>query len=355
MDANVIYSLFGRDKLGFTSKPVDEEALKHFLEGKELGLPASVFIEIITHFRNDADKLYDLIQFVSRCGMSIYNNIPDYCYEPSQLCILNNMSKVELQSYAMTLLKKKIEIEAKFVLLFHEITRDLYAEYRLRISKLSEEHKCNVLTYIARKGDKDCAEQLEAELSSQLTQGYEMHNEQRILKNFYIEKLNESCIFIDLIISSVEAYNNSETDFIKVIQNTYQKSVDEGLDGSNGTMKHLEEVFAEDKEFLADAKTKIADMFGRRSYSKKQTKYLSEIMFTAWYDRSQKLKKNDIFDMFAVGCLDSKSRSQALCVLEDNSPYLISFDRTMKSFIQTVNQNNYLMIDSINNEEINGV
>ena len=66
-------------------------------------------------------------------------------------------------------------------------------------------------------------------------------------------------------------------------------------------------------------------------------------------------KKNDIFDMFAVGCLDSKSRSQALCVLEDNSPYLISFDRTMKSFIQTVNQNNYLMIDSINNEEINGV
>ena len=44
-------------------------------------------------------KLYDLIQFVSRCGMSIYNNIPDYCYEPSQLCILNNMSKVELQSY----------------------------------------------------------------------------------------------------------------------------------------------------------------------------------------------------------------------------------------------------------------
>ena len=48
-------------------------------------------------------------------------------------------------------------------------------------------------------------------------------------------------------------------------------------------------------------------------------------------------------------------RVTALCVLEDNSPYLISFDRTMKSFIQTVNQNNYLMIDSINNEEINGV
>lgn len=197
MDANAIYSLFGRDKLAFTSKPVDEEALKHFLEGKELGLPASVFIEIITHFRNDVNKLYDLIQFILICGMPIYNNIPDYCFEPSQLHILRNMSKVELQSYAMTLLKKKIEIEAKFVLLFHEITRDLYAEYKLRSSKLSEEHKGNVLTYIARKGYKDCAESLEVELISQLTHGYEMHDEQRILKNFYIEKLNESCIFID--------------------------------------------------------------------------------------------------------------------------------------------------------------
>lgn len=347
LDANAIYSLFGRDKLGFTSKPIDEEALKRFLERKELGLPASVFIEIITHFRNDADKLYDLIQFVLTCGMPIYNNIPDYCYEPAQLYILRNMSRDELQSYAMTLLKKKIEIEAKFVLLFHEITRDLYAEYKLRSSKISGQHKDNVLTYIAEKGYKDCAEQLETELISQLTQGYEIHDEQRILKNFYIEKLNESCIFIDLIISCAEAYNDSETDFIKVIQNTYQKSVNEGLDGSNGTMKHLGEVFAEDKVFLADAKSKIADMFGRRSYSKKQTKYLSEIMFTAWYDRSQKLKKNDIFDMLAVGCLDSKPRTRAACVLEDNSPYLISFDGIMKSFIQTVNQSNYLVIDSI--------
>lgn len=347
LDANAIYSLFGRNKLGFTSKPVDEGALKHFLEGKELGLPTSVFIEIITHFRNDADKLYDLIQFVLKRGMPIYNNIPDYWYESAQLYILSNMSKVELQSYAISLLKKKIEIEAKFVLLFHEITRDLYAEYKLRSSKLSGEQKDNILTYIAKKGYKDCAESLEAELISQLTQGYEMHDEQRILKNFYIEKLNESCVFIDLIISCAEACKNPEADFTGVIQNTYQKSVSEGLDDRNGTMKHLEEVFAQDKTFLADAKTKIADMFGRRSYSKNQTKYLSEIMFTAWYDRSQKLKKNDIFDMFAVGCLDSRPRSQAVCVLEDNSPYLISFDETMKSFIKTVNQSNYLMIDTI--------
>lgn len=159
--------------------------------------------------------------------------------------------------------------------------------------------------------------------------------------------MNESCIFIDIIIACTEAHNDAEADFIKVIQEAYQKSIDEGLDGKNGTMKHIEEIFAEDKVFLEEAKTKIAEMFGRRSYSKKQTKYLSEVMFTAWYDRSQKLRKNDVFDMFAVGCLDSTPRRKASCILEDNRPYLISFDETMKSFIDTVNHNNYLSIEGI--------
>lgn len=177
LDANAIYSYYGRERLGFDSKPVDEKALKYFLEGKDLGIPASVLIEVITHFRNDAEKLYGLVHFILECEIPIYNNIPEYCYEPSELFILKTLNKAELQNYAMNLLKKKIEIEAKFVLLFHEITRDLYAEYKLRKSKLSQEHRDNVLVYIARKGYKDCAKQLENELVSQLNLGYQKQDE----------------------------------------------------------------------------------------------------------------------------------------------------------------------------------
>lgn len=347
LDANAIYSYYGRDKLGLNSKPVDEENLKKYLNGKTLGLPASVLIEVITHFRNDADRLYGLVQFILESKITIFNNIPDYCYSSDELQILKTICKDDLQNYAMKLLEKKIEIEAKFVLLFHEITRDLYAEYRLRKSKLSKEHREKVLVYIAQKGYKDCAEQLENELASELKKGYQSNDEARILKNFYINYLSESCVFIDLMIACAEAYDDSETDFIKVIQSTYQKVVNEGLDGNDGTMKHIDAVFAEDKVFLEEAKMKIAEMFGRRFYSKQQTKYLSDVMFSAWYDRSQKLRKNDIFDMLAVGCMDSKPRSEAKCILEDNRPYLISFDGTMKSFIKAVNLSNYRDIEYI--------
>lgn len=131
MDANAIYSYYGRDKLGFNSKPVDEKALRCFLLGKELSLPTSVLIEVITHFREDVDKLYDLLQFIRELGLPIYNNMPDY-----------------------------------------------------------------------------------------------------------------SCILIDEIIACAVAYKKSENDFIEVIQNTYNDSINAGLNGNNGTMKCIVDVLA---------------------------------------------------------------------------------------------------------------
>ena len=54
LDANAFYSYYGRSKLGMTSEPVDEERLKKYLEQqREKSLPTSVYIEIMTHFRNN--------------------------------------------------------------------------------------------------------------------------------------------------------------------------------------------------------------------------------------------------------------------------------------------------------------
>lgn len=70
-------------------------------------------------------------------------------------------------------------------------------------------------------------------------------------------------------------------------------------------------------------------------------------MFSAWFDRGQKLQKNDIFDMFCVGCLDAKDKREPNNVLFDRRVYLISFDERMKKFIGLVNPENLSMIDGI--------
>lgn len=48
-------------------------------------------------------------------------------------------------------------------------------------------------------------------------------------------------------------------------------------------------------------------MFLKHGYNRYQTDYLKEVMFNAWFDRAQKLKKNDIFDMLCAGCLGYKT------------------------------------------------
>ena len=87
-------------------------------------------------------------------------------------------------------------------------------------------------------------------------------------------------------------------------------------------------------------------------YTNSQIKYLQDVMFTAWYNREQKLQKNDIFDMFCVGCMDVIEPSSDACILKDTTSYLISFDKVMKKFIGEVKPINLQIIEKLQNTTI---
>ena len=73
LDANAFYSYYGRRKLEMTSSPVDETALRCFLDNREKkSLPTSVFMEIITHFREAPDILINLVKFREQKGLPLY-------------------------------------------------------------------------------------------------------------------------------------------------------------------------------------------------------------------------------------------------------------------------------------------
>lgn len=86
LDANAFYSYYGRSKLGMTSEPVDEERLKKYLEQqREKSLPTSVYIEIMTHFRNNPKVLQYLLEFRYAKGLPLFNNIPDYVVSEDEI------------------------------------------------------------------------------------------------------------------------------------------------------------------------------------------------------------------------------------------------------------------------------
>ena len=107
------------------------------------------------------------------------------------------------------------------------------------------------------------------------------------------------------------------------------------------------ETLSNDLTFLNDAKIKISEMFQKGGYSETQRLYLRDVMFFSWFQRGQKLRKNDIFDMFCIGCLDYIDNNKKESIIIDTSSYIISFDDTIKEFLRTNKPRNLAIINSI--------
>lgn len=352
LDANAFYSYFGRRKLEMTSSPVDENVLTAYLDRQnEKSLPTSVYIEIITHFRNNPKLIKEILEFKKNKRLLLYNNIPNYVVDTDEITCVSAMDEKSLYSYADKLLRSKIDIESKFTLVFLEITRDLYAHYKLEsATELSESNKSSILNYIGRNVFKEYRSILEEKIQKELATGYEENKEQNVLKDFYIHELNEACLFIDIIVAGCVACKDEDSDILMYIQGIYQNSVSLGMDGKNGTMPCIVDTLATDTQFLSDAKQRIASMFKKGQYTESQIAYLRDVMFTAWFNRGQKLQKNDIFDMFCVGCLDYKNTRKNECILIDSSPYIITFDKRMKHYLGIVRPRNLQLIEKIQSE-----
>lgn len=180
--------------------------------------------------------------------------------------------------------------------------------------------------------------------------GYDQDKDQNLLKAKYIDKLNEACQISDVVLAGCTACRDENSDMIGEIQAAYDESITKGFDGLNGTMPGIVAQLQNNTIFLEYAKTKIAEMFQKHGYNKFQTEYLRNIMFTAWFDRGQKLKKNDIFDMMCAGCLAYvRPIYPGESVLINTASYIISFDSTMEKYIDSVRPANTAIIQRYKN------
>lgn len=353
LDANAFYSYIGRRNLGLIeSTHVNEAKLSKYLDSiREKSLPTSVFIEIMVHFRDDSSRLREILEFRLRKGLPLFNNIPDYCISEDEITCIYFMDDFSLKKYAYKLLDEKIGVESRFAYLFYEITKNLYLEYRLQeIGDFTEKEEKGVWNFLGRKEAREEGNTIIEAFKDVLKTGYEQDKEQNLLKEKYIDKLNEACQIIDVILAGCIACRDEGSDIIEAIQAAYDESVTRGFDGINGTMPGIVTQLQNNTVFLEQAKTKISGMFQKHHYNKFQTEYLRNVMFTAWYDRGQKLKKNDIFDMMCAGCLGYvRPIHPGESVLTNTESYIISFDSTMEKYIDSVSIANTAIIQRFKN------
>lgn len=337
LDANAFYWYLGREKLAMQlSVPKhDVEKLRNYLDSRnDKSIPASVFMEMIVHFRDNPEAIRKIIEFREVKELRIYNNLRGYCFTPDELTVLH-MTKCDsvLKQYAYKLLDSKIEIEVRHTYTFVQVVSLLYVEYYLKsCHSLDCEVKDKVLSYLGRDLSDELKDSYCSELTLALKNGYSANNKsQQYLKKKYMELLVQNCVIFQMVIDTVLKFLEEEEDLYEVMCKSVSDARENGFT-DDGIMKIIVDALAADSVFLKFAENEIADIFLRKGYSRHQSQYL-KLMLEAWLERGQKLKKNDIFDMLCVGALDKMERNPELNALYDQNSYLISFDETMMKFI----------------------
>lgn len=337
LDANAFYWYLGREKL-FASPSVpkhDVEKLNRFLDARrDKSIPATVFIEMIVHFRDNPKMIMEIIKFREKKEIKILNNFREYCFTPDELMFFH-VTKEDfwIKKYAYNLLEKKIEVEVKHAYTFLQIVSLLYADYYLKsVNSLSGETRDKILSYLGKSLSNEMRDDLCSELTIALKTGYADNNKsQQALKKKYIELLVQNCVIFHMIIDTTVKFLENENDLYAVMCKSASDARNNGFT-DDGIMDIIKMALNADSAFLKTVEIEIPSIFERKGYSKHQADYL-KLMLIAWLERGQKLIKNDIFDMLCVGVLDKSEINPSLNPLVDQSSYLISFDETMMKFL----------------------
>lgn len=348
LDANALYWYFGREKLGLPTSisSIEQNAYRTALDKiQNKAIPSSVFMEFVVHFRNQPEHIREVTQFLKSRNIRLYNNFVFWSIGSDEFMCYFTDNDEGIEQRADALLQTKIDIEARFTLIFLKSVFLVYLDRYIETTSqdINKTDAVKHIVYKLYRLDNTDNQKTLNEFKGALREGYSNGDEIQTLKEKYIERLSEECSIYRGIVVAVR-------EFAQEGEKLYEKMKEE-IDSireqfmSQQVMQHIKNRVEFDQAFLAIAYKKIPEIFENNGLTHHQSLYLSE-MLSAWLDRGQKLRKNDIMDMFCFGVLDSDVKSS-----DDDELVLISFDDAMRNFLAKHNPNSEHIISSyfINN------
>lgn len=357
LDTNALYFYIGREQLGEKSNAkVDIESLRAFLDNKDdKALAASAYVEALVKFRNNAEYAERIHSFMLAKDLRIFNNVQYLTFSPDQISVnLSLKGDILLHYIKNRVLPEKIDIEVRLAVGFFMSILLLYTKYMIDDSKsICSKYEYDIEMFIIDK----VTTTVEGKLHSTLQEAYENREdyEQQTFKDKYIELLERGCQLVDTV---VELFSDKGSNF--VADDLIEAEIDkkyaflQANKPDNYLMENIHKVFSSRPNFMNEAKERFAVMYsekgkafkGKEKFAFKplQTDYIAEEMFSSWMDRSQKFRKNDVFDLFFLGCADYIDDSHADNILLDRSSYLLTFDKKLDRYIEKKRPSNGAVI-----------
>lgn len=349
LDTNALYFYIGREQIGENSDAkVDCESLRKALDRRDdKALASSAYVEAMVKYRNQPEYAEKIHAFMDLKDLCLFNNVQYQTFSIDQMSVNLSLKGDQLSQYIKNIiLPQKIDIEVRFATGFLFSILLLYTKYRIDDSK----RICSNHDYDIEKFIRDITiRNVIAELYKTLQDAYENYenNEQQRFKDKYIELLMEGCKLSDVL---VEVLSTKGTDVsisdIEEVENEIDSKYAalQANKPDNYLMDNIHNVFSSRPDFMDEAKKRFAVMYSKKGKAFKgkekfafrpiQVDYIAEEMYSSWMDNSQKFRKNDIFDLFFLGCADYKDNRPVENILIDRSTYLLTFDKKLDRYIE---------------------
>ncbi|WP_029324718.1 hypothetical protein [Butyrivibrio sp. AE3004] len=349
LDTNALYWYVGRENLGDNSNAnVDVKKFCSFLDGRtDKSLASSSYVEALVRFRNNPEYIEKIHAFMLSKDIPLLNNVQYQTFSTEQITSSLTLCGDQISQYIKEkILPVKINIEASFALSFLMTILLLYTKCRIdECGCICPSHGHDIEMFIRDKKVNIIGEELRATLKDAYDNHYD--HEQQLLKEKYIELLEDACMLTDTVIEliSTKGISVSSLDICDVEVSVRQKYISlRAKKPDNYLMESICDLLTSRPDFIDLAKNRLAEMYSsrgklfkdRKSFAFKpiQIEYIAEEMYHSWIDNAQKFRKNDIFDLFFLGCADFKDDRKVDNFLIDKATYLLTFDQKLDRFIE---------------------
>lgn len=351
LDTNVLYTLINRKLLGINDcSSIDIIALNKFISTQEtITIPSCVFVEMITRFRNEPDKIKMIVDYLigQKFNISSTGTI-DIFKNP----ILKN-GHIDYQ-LVDNYFNKKIKSESELIHVMLIVIENSYFQFLLqqkglpswKIDLIASRYLENIVL------PKSSHDQTRILLS--LIDGYRLNEVEKRTKEVFLQLLYEECqlyyIMAELITDDNYPNNSDEYENLKQAARTTMQNI--GI--TQGTNIHNAITFQMNNStnFVRFVGQVIPNSLHPKGYSQLQTDYMLTLL-ESWVSVNRRIRKNDVYDIYLLGAIITpekmrdhvKKKHPESFNVYDCQTALLTFDRTMIRFLQQNHPTSYLLAD----------
>lgn len=343
-DANAVYTYFGRENLNMISnKKIDTSLFKRKMNNANIIIPSCVLIEMVIHFRDNQTLWDELSGFITK------NSDRIQIIQTGTFKIALSNGKIPLLLCPIIdwivpkLLEAKINDESAVVYMVLSLITCVYLKFCI-YKKSEKEDIDDIVVESLKQYDQNKHDEILRRIKNEIKKGYDLKDKHCYLKQCIDSLLYEMCrdiwVLSEILLNIKPKNEINEKILQQLFISAEQEIKKQGKNNDSLISQKIALDLEIDSDFIKSFKDDIfVNVLINKGYNRIQAQY-AYLLFENWALLGKKIKKNDIYDWFLLGCLGNeqilfnKAQPSLPNHVIDYRLALITFDEEIQKFLK---------------------